>query len=171
MARRVGRSFHRGPRRAMDWGASAPLTGYVAVAASSAVLLQTFTPILGGETVIRTRGVVSIQSDQIVATEVQLGAYGIAIVTAQAVSVGITAIPHPVTDAAWGGWFFHTYFANSMKFGTAVGIQYDRATNFEIDSKAMRKVDEDERLVAVVENSSGAGMEIWDSFRLLSKVH
>ena len=101
-----------------------------------------------------------------------MGAFGICVVIAQAVSVGITAIPHPATDAAWGGWVYHTFLQATMRFGTAVGMHPDWLNYIIVDSKGMRKVDEDERLVSVWENSSGThGFDSWGSMRFLSKVH
>ncbi len=171
MARRA-RSFTRGPRRAVDWSASGVLTTGVTVAAGVALLLESFTPIVGGETLIRTRGVLAFWSDQSATNETQIGAFGIAVVTQQAVSVGITAIPHPGTDAAWGGWVYHTYLHARFQIGSAVGFQGNFATQIEIDSKGMRKVDEDERLVVVVENMNPShGFVIANSERFLSKVH
>ena len=169
MARR-GRTFSRGPRRATDWSASA-FGGIVVVANGTAVLLETFAPIVGGETVIRTRGNFSIASDQDIATELQIGAFGICVVTQQAAGIGITAIPHPVADAAWGGWLYHRYFAFQFDFGTGVGFISDMAHQIEIDSKAMRKVDEDDRLVTLVENNGSRGFQIVNHERFLSKVH
>ena len=93
----------------MDWSASSNQTSLLIIAGSTAVLDESFTPIVGGETIIRTRGMLSYGSDQLAAQEIQLGAMGIAVVTAQAVSVGITAILHPATDAAWGGWLVHQW--------------------------------------------------------------
>ena len=171
MARNIRRFNNRGPRRSTDWSSSAPLATFTFLAASTAALLQTGTPPVGGETVIRTRGLVSIQLDTVIASEPNIGAFGIAIVTAQAESVGITAIPHPVTDAAWGGWFVHRFFSNQLKFLSGVGLEPQWATHYEIDSKAMRKIDEDERLVVVVENVSAFGMLIADQFRWLTKLH
>ena len=173
MARRRGSSFVRGQRRATDWSASSVSTAFAAVAASSAVLLETFTPVVGGETVIRTRGLFAIVSDQQGANESQIGAVGIAVVTAQAVSVGITAIPHPDTDAAWGGWFWHSYFKDQTFFRSSVGITFgpQMVRQIVIDSKAMRKVDEDERVVVVVENSGAFGIQVDNSERFLSKLH
>ena len=170
MARRAS-SFRRGPRRATDWGASSVATAFTGVSGSTVALLETFTPIIGGETLIRTRGLLTIMSDQVTTQERQMGAVGIAVVTAQAESVGITAIPHPDTDAAWGGWLWHTYFARQMEFVTGAGFDPNWVQNIVIDSKAMRKVDEDERIVVVVENSSPHGMLINTSMRVLSKVH
>ena len=165
------RTFRRGPRRPVDWSASASLTAYTTIAASTVQLLETFVPIVGGETVVRTRGMVSIGSDQDGANETQAGAFGICVVTAQAAALGITAIPDPITDGAWGGWFVHQYFANRFRFLDSTGTGWITTQQFEIDSKAMRKVDEEERVVVVVTNAAAQGMVIWNSERFLTKVH
>ena len=172
MARRFGSSrFTRGPRKAVDWGASAPQAASTNVPGSSAVLLEVFLPIAGGETVIRTRGMLGYKSDQIAASEIQLGAFGIAVVSEQAATVGITAIPHPSTDAPWGGWFYHTYLMSEFVFSSAIAFQADFMHTIVIDSKAMRKIDEDDRIVVVVENTAATGFAIANSERFLSKVH
>jgi len=170
MARRS--NFRRGPRRPTDWSASVAQASYVALAAASAIISEVFVPIVGGETLIRTRGLFSYASDQEVANETQAGAFGIGVVSEQAATVGITAVPHPFTDAAWGGWLYHTYFASRFRFVSAVGVSFaDGVTTQVIDSKAMRKIGENERLVVVVENIASAGMVFWNSERFLTKVH
>ena len=165
------RTFVRGLRRAVDWSASAVQAAAVNIAGTSAVLLEAFTPILGGETVIRTRGHLYYFSDQISADEDTLGAFGICVVTAQAVSVGITAVPHPGTDAAWGGWLYHTFLHSHFEFASSVGFRFNGGIGVDIDSKAMRKVGEDERLVVVAENMSSTGFSLMNSERFLSKIH
>jgi len=173
MARRFGRSrFSRGPRKAVDWSASAGLAAPVSVPAASAVLLEIFTPIMGGETVIRTRGMLGWLSDQATVDEEQFGAFGIAVVSEQAATVGATAVPHPVTDAAWGGWLYHTYFFSKLEFADATGVNPNIMHTMAIDSKAMRKVDEGDRLITVVENIHAThGFRFANNERFLSKVH
>ena len=172
MARRAVRGFSRGVRRKVDWSASTPQASLNAVAAGSAALLQTFVAIVGGETVIRTRGSVGWQSDQAVADEVQLGAFGICVVSEQAATIGITAVPHPATDAAWGGWLWHSYFQSKLEFLSAVGLEPNFMHTMVVDSKAMRKVLDDEILCVVVENSHATfGIDVADSFRFLTKVN
>ncbi len=165
------RPFVRSVRRSTDWSASALRTGTTSVGASSATLLEVFIPAVGGETIVRTRGLFTIATDQFTANELQLGAVGIAKVTQQAQSIGISAIPHPATDAAWGGWLFHSFFSYEFAFISAVGMDPNVTHPIVVDSKAMRKVDEDERLVVVVENSGSFGFDVYSSFRFLSKLH
>ena len=169
MARRAV-AHRRGPKRATDWSASVPQAAYTGVAAATAQLLETFSPIVGGETLVRTRGLFAIRTDQPTADENQIGAIGMAIVTAQAVSVGITVIFHPATDAAWGGWFWHAYYAHRIEVVIGAGFAFDGVFQTIIDSKAMRKIDEDERLVVVIENLAD-GIEVLTNERFLTKVH
>ena len=172
MARRPFVRGQRTTRKHTDWSASAVLTGGVVVAATASALLEVFTPAAGGETLIRTRGMLGIQSDQSGALEDQLVAFGIGVVSAQAVSVGITAIPHPGTDAAWGGWLYHTFLFATYLFISGVGSEPQFMTSHVIDSKAMRKTGDEERLVMVVENTHAShGFRFANSERLLSKVH
>jgi len=170
MARRFV-SRPRGVRRQTDWSASANQTSLLAVAGSSAVLSQIFVPFTGGETIIRIRGNISWGSDQSAATESQLGAYGIAVVTAQAVSVGITAVPHPGTDGSWDGWMYHTYMASHLQSLSSVGVEPGFLHTVEVDSKSMRKITDDERMVFVIENMASTGFQIFDMFRVLTKLH
>ena len=171
MARRTFQPRTRGKKSETDWFGSAQQTALTAVPASSALLSQVFIPFVTGETVIRIRGLVAIGSDQGAVTEVQLGAYGIAVVSEQAATVGITAVPHPDSDSGWDGWMWHSYFADQFRVATAVGLEARQLTSqIVVDSKAMRKVGGDNRLVFVVENSGGQGIAMYDSFRVLSKV-
>ena len=158
-----------GSKRHGQWAGSTPQTAFTALAASSVVLTQIFTPFDGGETVVRTRGLFGWQTDTINATEDQMGAVGIGIVSEQAASLGVTAVPHPDFDAGWGGWLWHSYFASSFKQATAASFIGDSFNRIVIDSKAMRKVGDNERLVFVCQNSSTTGMVFYDSFRLYSK--
>ena len=165
----VRRTFTRSAKRHTDWSASAVQTALTVIPASSVVLSQVFTPVGAGETLVRTRGLFAWGSDQLSASENQLGAIGIGVVSAQAASVGVTAVPHPDTDSAWGGWLFHSYYASSFFFSTAASYIANALFSMPVDSKAMRKVGEEERLVVVIANSSTTGVQVYDSFRLLSK--
>jgi len=165
------RSFRRGPRRGTDWSASAPQSVVNSIAAGQAAILQTFTPVAGGETLIRTRGMFSVGSDQVAATEDYVGAVGLCVVTEQASTVGISAVPQPSTDATWGGWLWHQYYGNRFTRIDGTGFHPFSMQEYVMDSKAMRKVGEDERLLFVVENVGAVGVVIFEQFRLLTKLH
>ena len=101
-----------------------------------------------------------IKSDQQAASENYGGAFGVIVVSTRAATVGVTAIPGPVTDqdANWMLWgsFFGTFF-----FATAVGFDTNAGSLFHFDSKAMRTMSEDETLAIMVEPSaSSAGFTL-----------
>ena len=123
-------------------------------------------------TVIRTHWTVQLTSDQQIATETQLGAVGLAIVSDQAVDVGITAIPTPVTDLDSDLWFVHQVLMNDFTFAGAVAYEASAGRVWEIDSKAMRKVNDDQQIVIVGESSAaGDGFILSAMGRLLIKEH
>ena len=69
------------------------------IAATAKVLLGSF--VLSGdfdETVTRSRGAMMVRSDQSAASETQIGAMGMIVVSDDAFAAGITALPGPATD-------------------------------------------------------------------------
>ena len=139
-----------GSKRHGSWVGSTPQTALTTLAASIAVLSQIFTPFDGGETIVRTRGLFGWNTDQLGGGEDQMGAVGIGVVSEQAATLGSTAVPHPDTDSGWNGWLWHSYFASSFRTGTTVGFDPNMLHLIVIDSKAMRKIGDNERLVVVI---------------------
>ena len=175
MARIVKSGFPRAVgrvRRKVAWSKTANLTGVTNVPASSAVLFSVLVPQVPEQTILRVRGAFFFLSDQAVAGENQFGGFGLGIVSEQAASIGISAIPHPVTDGADGLWMVHQFFASSFDFQSAVGIAPRAGQSIVIDSKAMRKIGSDQRLVFVVENVHASdGFSAWVQFRVLSRIN
>jgi len=123
-------------------------------------------------TIIRTHLLIHISTDQFVASELQIGAVGICVVSQQAEAIGVTAVPTPVTDAGSDLWFLHQWIMNRNVFGTGVGFDGNVGQIYEVDSKAMRKVDEDEEVVVVSELSAvGSGYLVTVAGRLMLKEH
>ena len=123
-------------------------------------------------TVRRTRGQLLVFSDQGANQELQSGAFGAIVVNDLALAAGVASIPGPVTDESDDGWFvwqpFGTLSAASGTGGNTIPVP---ALNFEYDSKAMRKVEEGFGIAFMVENSSATlGLQIWDSFSMLSSI-
>ena len=82
-------------------------------------------------------------------------AIGVGIVTRQAADAGIGSVPVPITDASWDGWMYHRFFD---LFDTAgVAAEGEAKIQFEVDTKAMRKIHENEALVAVAESAISGG--------------
>ncbi len=119
MARRVfsnrtsGRQQSQRPNR--SWAAIVD-AAETTVPAASKVLLGTFTPSVDGidEVVLRTRGVLAVRSDQTAGSELQIGAFGMIVVTDTAAAAGAASIPSPATDADDDGWFVWLPFAQRL---------------------------------------------------------
>ena len=82
-------------------------------------------------------------------------ALGIGIATVQAFTdVGITALPLPLDDIGWDGWLFHQM--GTLRTGEKIGSSLDTGPTdvlqWEIDSKAMRKVSVNEVVYAVLQS-------------------
>ena len=118
-ARVIQRQFRSVSKRATDWAFSATSSAEINIPAASKVLLALFIPAsfvgLTPSTIIRTRGRFDIGSDQEAASEVQIGAFGIGIVSETAGGVGVTAVPGPDNDPLWDGWFVHQFFQGDHK--------------------------------------------------------
>ncbi len=113
-----------------------------------------------------------MRSDQTGALEFQDAGFGMAVVSQQASAVGVTAVPTPTTDDDSDLWFVYERMFNTFTFVTGVGFQSNIGIERLIDSKAMRKVDDGNDVIAVVESGSGsAGLTISSHFRFLVKLH
>ncbi len=129
------------------------------VPAASKVLLTTLTlsnPGIG-ETIRRTRGSFLWDSDQAVADEDYMGAFGLIVVSDLAVAAGVASIPGPVTDANDDGWFVWEPMLSTFEFASVVGFESSSGLHGTFDSKAMRKVEEGFSIAIVVENASADG--------------
>ena len=169
------RDFRRGAVairkvRETTWVGFQPLETTVAV--STVVLVFTLNAAalaLRPFTVVRSHFMISVRSDQAAAAEVQRCAMGLAVVSDQAVAVGATAVPAPITESPSHLWFLHTLlFAASS---SVVDLARPEGL-FSIDSKAMRKVEVGSDIVLVLENGAAgisAGAVITVGGRMLVK--
>ena len=161
----------RGARRETLWlfGVSTSIT---LAAASTAILTQSLNAAalaLRPFTVIRTIGELLISSDQVAADELQSAAFGLAVVSDQAAATGVAAVPTPTTDRGSDLWFV---YQQMMSEWGLVGGQTGNQVHF--DSKAMRKVEDGQDIVMVVESDIAAvtaGLVIGSSWRMLVKTH
>jgi len=160
----------RATKRQVTWVPPAD-QGYVAVAGSGATLIASFDPFASGfikPTVVRTRGQVSVQLAAYSGDLSIVGAIGMGVVSDQAFGIGITAIPEPFDEAGWDGWFVWRSFSYRYEFHTAAS-SLKASWDFEVDSKAMRKISDNETIVIVAQSQSGA-FEISTPLRLLFKI-
>ncbi len=165
--------FVRGERRQTLWFGRVIDNAFTTVAASSVIYDSFFD---AGElarrpfTIVRVRGGLYVQSDQVAATEFQVGSLGMSVVSDEASAVGITAVPLPSTDVESDKFFLWMPFATSVHVGGADGNL--RGQWFPFDSRAMRKVEEGEQLAVVLENQAASeGLQYLILFRMLVKLH
>ncbi len=158
-------------RRETLWFGASPFDQ--GLAAGAAVLLSSLNAAalaLRPFTLIRLRGVAQIMSDQVTADERQFGILAQAVVSDQASAIGITAVPTPVTDSGSDLFFQFTPMISDVNFVTGTGVR-PLANQYEIDSKAMRKVEDGQDIISVVENGAVVGSIITGFTRLLIKLH
>ena len=124
-------------------------------------------------TIVRTHWEILVTSDQSVATESQIAGVGQAVVSDQAAAIGITAIPTPVTDLGSDLFFVHQSMLSNFLFKDATGFEADDGVHYSVDSKAMRRVNDSEDVVATFEvgGGSGGGATIITMGRMLLKLH
>ncbi len=123
-------------------------------------------------TVVRTRGYWSVFSDQLSANEDQVAHYGSIVVSDEAVAIGVTAVPTPVTSDS-SSWIHFDGAAQRLTFSSAVGFAPNAAPErYVIDSKSMRKVEEGQDLIEVVQSATiSEGLFITTYTKALIKLH
>ena len=173
MARSRVRSFVRqGPRRAMDWDLGVHSTAFTNIAGNSKVLLASFAAAqldpVAPATVVRTRMMFVVSSDQEAADENQLGVMGFSFQNDVARALGVTGLAGPGTDFNYD-WFVYQPIAQQVRFLSAIGVEPHWSTQYVIDSKAQRKFTGGDALVIVVENLGTAGFDVAIEGRILIK--
>ncbi len=172
MARRLSpQRFSRGVKRAVDWDLSFSSIARTNIPAGTKVLLGSITAAaldgVAPATIVRTRGVLNVLSDQSAATEDQMGAIGLAFVNEVARALGVTGLPGPDSDFGYD-WFWWQGVAQTQRLATAVGFE-NAGVQYVIDSKAMRKFDGGSGLVLMVENVGSTGFDVSVQIRILIK--
>ena len=124
-------------------------------------------------TVVRTRGVLSLTTDQVAATESYHAALGFAVVSDEALAVGITAVPTPMSEADSDLFFVYEAIIGRMLFSTSAGFDSGSGFSREFDSKAMRKVEDGQDIAITVEGDTSPflGATIMKAGRMLLKLH
>jgi hypothetical protein len=172
------RDFRRGAaaiRRSREtrWLSLAPsITAFSAIGGTLLFSLDTDELSIRPFTIIRTHLQIGVLSDQLIASEDQVGAIGVAVVSSQSEAVGVTAIPTPITDIGSDLWMLHQIFMNEFTIISSVGFNHDGWHQYAIDSKAMRKVEDGQDVVVVAELSGvSSGFVLTVGGRMLVKLH
>jgi len=160
-------------RRRTGWEEGPGVNTATAFSASATSILgagQAF--VADGATIVRLRGYVElVVSTSTAALDGFNGALGIGIVSTPAFTIGVTAVPAPVDEIEWEGWMWHQFF--SIHSSTTVPSDaYWQRLFFDIDSKAMRKINAEETLMAVIQvfETGTATMSVRLATRMLLKL-
>ena len=150
--RRIGaRSFRPRARPNVEWS---DLSDVLTVVASGKVLLAGLTSTIElQQTILRVRTMLGVGSDQVIASEQQIGAFGMIIVTDDAFAAGASAIPGPVSDPS-ADWFVYQPFIQSFQFDTAAGFDHAAFHQYDVDSKAKRVLEATETVAIMIELAS-----------------
>ena len=123
-------------------------------------------------TIVRTHISWFCSSDQTGAQEVYQTALGFCVPTDQAVAIGVTAVPTPFTDLGSDMFLVHSISAGRFIFISGVGVHPTGGILTTIDSKAMRRVEDDSDIAVVIENSGvSLGSRNIIAGRVLVKLH
>ena len=164
----------RAPRRIVDWGLGPAVAVESFTVASTSIWTLGTTP-SQNLTVVRTRGIAHVILTAAAAIGDGFnGAFGIYMMTEDAFAAGDASALDPVDDANSDMWLWHHYFSVKAVTGTiSDGVNAASCSHrIEIDSKAMRKNFDPERVMVgvtqVVEQGT-ATMEIFAETRQLFK--
>ncbi len=160
----------RGLRRKSVWFQFAPAVNTMTAAGGTIFFsLNAAALALRPFTVVRSHFELFVTSDQEAATEDQVIGAGIAVVSDQAVAVGVSAVPTPITEMGSDLWFVHRIAYAGFILVTS-GMA-ERGTRVSIDSKAMRKVGVGQDIVVVGEfSAAGSGVQLFIGGRMLVKL-
>jgi len=170
VARRHRFPVARSARRQTTWVASADQE-YTSLASNALGIQQSFDPTASGfikPTIVRTRGLLSVEPQTAAADLSLVGAMGIGIVTDAAFAAGAASLPGPITNQDWDGWFVWMPWAFTFESITQAGV-LNFSHEWLLDSKSMRKVSDEETVVVMVESQVSA-VRVSVQFRMLLKI-
>jgi len=139
-------------RRLTTWAlgpGGSTLTAFTA--SGEAILGSGVSTALSDTTLIRLRGNIEVIQTLGGAGEGFHMGFGVCVVSLDAFDIGITAVPKPLDDMAWDGWLYHRILdIHSISATIGDGVNSTAlVVREEVDSKAMRKLRDHERLLTV----------------------
>ncbi len=167
----VRRPFVRPAPRSMIW-LNAGFSS-TTIAASSVNLLTSLSAsalLLRPFTIVRSRLQLAYMSDQSSANERPQGVYGRIVVKDQAVAIGVTAVPDPVTDTD-AEWLVYQGVFAALQQGSEIGFTSPTYAQYVVDSKAQRKVGPNEDVIGVFAQRNAFGAFFGIEGRFLIKLH
>ncbi len=162
MARRRGFPARglRSPGRLTAWALGPNETGVAFTTVTQGLWTTGVALTSGKATIVRIRGYIELMIQASSAVDGGFsGAIGLGLVTTPAFDIGATAVPGPVTELDWDGWMWHHFFSiRTMTATIADGANaYSAVQKIDIDTKAMRRFDEDMTLIGVIETGAESG--------------
>ena len=129
----------------------------MAIGANAKVIVASLASPASGEpvTIVRNRGQLAVMPSVTNVDVEVVGAYGMGIVSNEAFAAGVASVPGPWTDGEWEGWMVWQPFAFRFDVASDIG-RLIASVQIEIDSKAMRKFEEGNTLIQVVESEAAA---------------
>ncbi len=162
-------------RRKTLWSRTSFIESVITTASTPVILFTFTTAFLDAHvpfTIVRSRGVITLASDQSAANETQQVAFACAIVSEQAIAIGVTAVPTPTTDLDSDMFFVYETLNMQTSAAGSPGNFMIATVERRIDSKAMRKVEDGEGLVGVIETGAQSqGVEVTVAMSFLLKLH
>jgi len=151
--RRPSRFTPRTSTANLEWSSVSDARTTTAAASTKTLLFANTATVALDLTILRIRFILSVESDQVAASEDQIGALGAIVITEDAFAAGATAVPGPVSDPSADFMCFFS-FIQRLNVGTAVGLEPQFNTSYNVDVKSRRIVEPDEVLAWVVESGS-----------------
>jgi len=166
-------------QRKTDWiGGVEVAFNESSLAAGASVIVSSFDTRLAGAqphapfTITRTIGYLNVAASVANAEQFSHGAFGICVVNGEAFDAGIASIISPFSESFDDRWFVFMYWSLMYTFSTGAGGASQgvfQQQNF--DSRAQRKVENGDVIVAVMENGASTdGVDFLENHRLLVKL-
>ncbi len=162
-----------GAKRATQWIAASVTNTALAGPSGAAVILVGNAALLALApfTIVRTRGLINVRSDQSAASETFHVGLAWFVPTVQASAIGVTAVPTPMTDDGSDMFFVYEEVTGRIDFTTGTGYRLMDVSRY-YDSKAMRKVNDDQDInVAIETSASSSGATVLHHARFLIKLN
>ena len=142
--------IRRSVKRMTSWGKGPDSLGQNAVTSQKFVWSNGVVLVAEAKaTIVRIRGNALVTLSVVdIAAEGFVGALGLGVFTAEAFAAGAASMPGPLVDSDWDGWMWHSFFQVLSVANTGEGSVMQR---FEIDTKAMRKLEDSQILAGVAE--------------------
>ncbi len=159
-------------RRKMLWITGTQVSTVLAAAGNTVLQtsLNAAALALAPFTVVRSRGMLTVFSDQTVASEFFSATYGRIVVQDTAVAAGVASIPPPATSGG-SDFFVYEQVDGRVNITTNIGVTLYSFSR-EVDSKAMRKVDVGQDIAGLWELSPlSNGAQVISFVKTLVKLH